>query len=208
MEEVKIPECHPYPHHWEEGLFNPKDSRDTIMEAFLAREKWMAEGMYAFVSEKWVTPLAEWIGNRKVLEVMAGRGWLAKALSDKGIDVRATDDLSWYKDKNGNDKWDTPLVPLENLDAVKAVQKYGSTVDIIIMSWPPYESIDAYNVLMTMRKVNSDCLMLYIGEGSGGCTAEDKFHETLTPVSDPEFQKVEDNFERWWGIHDHPYLVK
>lgn len=32
------------------------------------------------------------------------------------------------------------------------------------MSWPPQNSDLAYKVLKTMRKVNPECILIYIGE--------------------------------------------
>src|SRR4051812_12164581 len=40
---------------------------------FVLKEAFNAAGMYGFVSWKWIDPLVKWIGNRKCLEVMAGR---------------------------------------------------------------------------------------------------------------------------------------
>ena len=37
----------------------------VIMDSFMEREKWIAQGMFAFVCWEWVEPLAKWIGNRR-----------------------------------------------------------------------------------------------------------------------------------------------
>lgn len=52
-------------------------------------------------------------------------------------------------------------------------------------------------------------LVVYIGEGYGGCTADDQFHEHYDSIEDDEiFNKVVVNYERWWGLHDYPQLGK
>ncbi|KAA9007339.1 hypothetical protein F4V43_02310 [Paenibacillus spiritus] len=62
--------------------------------AFEARYKYNKEGMFAFVSWRWINPFVEWIDNRRCLEVMAGRGILSYALRQKGVDIITTDDFS------------------------------------------------------------------------------------------------------------------
>ena len=46
------------------------------------------------VFRKWTNPLAKFIGDRKVLEVMAGNGMLAYTLKRSGIDIIATDNIA------------------------------------------------------------------------------------------------------------------
>lgn len=51
---------------------------------------------FILISKDWIKPFAEWIGQRKCLEIMAGHGMLSKALRDEGVNVIAvTDDFSW-----------------------------------------------------------------------------------------------------------------
>ena len=57
-------------------------------------------------------------------------------------------------------------------------------------------------------KVNSNCIMVFIGESCGGCTASDKFFEAIQGIEDKEFEQVVSNFKAWWAIHDYPQLVK
>ena len=75
------------------------------------RDECCNRGMWALVYRSFARKLAVWIGNRRVLEVMAGRGWLAKALSEEGVSIIATDDNSWddRHSKSG------PVFPVVNL---------------------------------------------------------------------------------------------
>lgn len=200
--QIEIADQHPCPfNRWDEF---PK--HDSLIQQFELREKYLQQGMYAFVSWKWVDPLAKWIGKRKVLEVMAGRGHLAKALCYKGVDVIATDDYSWYTDKKtGHRKWDDPVFHVYDLDAVDAVKRYGSTCDVLVISWPYMDDI-AYKVIREYHKENPKGFIVYIGEDNGGCTANELFFNHFKEVYDDEFELVKDNYERWWGIHDSPQL--
>jgi len=121
--------------------YPPKDSMDvpsaSALDAFRARTECTKRGMWAIVDKQWTKKLAKWIGDRKCLEVMAGAGWLSKALSSYGIDIIATDDFSWNTgEKQHKDM--VPVHPIETLDAMRSVGKYGDR-DILIVSWPPYD---------------------------------------------------------------------
>jgi hypothetical protein len=179
-----------------ESFDSPNLLHDHVM-----REKYVDAGMYGFVSWRWVNPFVKWIGKRKVLEVMAGRGWLAHALRLKGVDIIATDNFSWAKNRG----WKEPLTEVEELDAVESVIKYGKDIDILIISWP-YMDSTAYEVIKKLYEVNPSALVVYIGEGEGGCTADDLFFDHFEEIEDESFSEVEKNYERWWGIHDWPFL--
>jgi len=137
---------------------------------------------------------------------MAGTGSLSFALQQQGINIRATDNFSWDKHNNWNED-ENYWTGIEYVDAIEAVKKYGENIDVIIMSWPYMDDI-AVKVLHTMRDVNPNCIMIYIGEEDGGCTANDEFFETIEEIEDQEFKNAVSNFKRWWGIYDCPQLVK
>lgn len=187
----------------------PKFTNRFDPASYIARSKYIEDGMFAFVSWKWINPFVEWINNRKCLEVMAGRGILASALRQKGVSVIATDDFSWSKLEHGEyKKWEDTVTEVENLDAVKAVEKYGKEAGILIMSWA-YMDDTAYRVIKKLNEVNPDALIVYIGESQGGCTADDEFFKHFDEIEDDEkFNVVSRSFERWQGLHDYPCLGK
>lgn len=162
---------------------------------------------FPIISNDWLSPLAEWIGDRKCLEIMAGTGMLSRGLSNFGIDIMSTDNFSWISEHanwfNENSTW----YPVENIDCIDAIEKYGKNTDIIICSWA-YMDDGLYNALLKMRETNPKCLMIYVGEGDGGCTASDKFFESLIEVDDSGFNNAVKNFRSWWGIYDRPMLIK
>lgn len=176
---------------------------DVTTEAFKLREQCLNKGMYALVTWSWVTPFAEWIGDKKCLEVMAGRGWLSLALQSLGVNIIATDSYSWSKER----RWDEPVTEVEEIDAIKAVKKYGKDIDLLIISWPYMDNI-AYNTIKELNNINPDAQIIYIGEDKGGCTANDNFFEHFKEINNKEFKKAVSNFQSWWGIHDHIKLGK
>lgn len=130
---------------------------------------------FTLITGEFCDKLAKFIGNRKVLEVMSGKGVLAKGLIDRGVYIKCTDDYSWLG-QNLN-QW----IEVEQIDGVEAVKKYGKDYDILLMSWAPYEKPDAYNILMAMRKFNPNMIMIYIGESEGGCCADINFFNAVKP---------------------------
>ena len=161
-------------------------------------------GMYAFVSWRWVNPFVEWLGNRKCLEVMAGRGWLSYALRQKGVDVIATDDYSWAKEKG----WPDPLTQVIKMDAIKSVEKFGRGIDVLIMAWP-YMDDTAYRTIKKLHEVNPHALVVYIGERDGGCTADQSFFDHFLFAEDRQFYKtVTANYQSFNLIRDRILLGK
>lgn len=186
-----------------ENIFNKFDYDFlSIQKEELLRQLYIDSGMYGFVSWKWVNPLVEWINGRKVLEVMAGKGWLSHALRLKGVDVIATDNFTWLNERN----WGDPLTDIIEEDAVTSIELFGDQVNIIIMSWP-YMDNTAFQVLKKIHEVNPSALIVYIGEYYG-CTADEEFHQKFDEIEDEKFSNVINNYQSWNIIRDRPFLGK
>ncbi len=131
-------------------------------------------GIWALVDQKWTQELANWIGEKECLEVMAGNGLLAKALECKGVSTLATDDKSWDDPEN------EPFVfcDIKKLDAIEAIKVYGDC-DVLIMSWPPPNVSISFDVLKVW---GSDKPIVFIGDKAGGMTACDEFYKYFKPI--------------------------
>lgn len=173
----------------------------NCLYSFHLRELSVRES-FPIVTKEWITPLAKWIGNRKCLEIMAGKGVISSALKGENVDIIATDNYSW-RNFNFTDMW----CDVENIDAIEAIEKYGANVDIVIMSWC-YMDDTGYNALLKLREVNPNAMMIYIGEGMGGCTGSDALYETMEEIQDEDFEQIYSKFFSWNGIHDRLYLIK
>lgn len=155
---------------------------------FRARDVCVEGGMWAIVDLTWTKQLAEWIGKRTVLEIMAGKGWLAEALKAHGIDIIATDSREW-DDRHQACKLESSVI---ELDAVEAVKHY-SVRDILLVSWSPYEDDTIDRACEHWKKP-----IIYIGEGAEGCNASDSFFDRF---------EIDDTVLRidlpvWYGLHD------
>lgn len=181
-----IPSSLDLPWPRESNIFEDYEKHSATARTF--RRKAQALGIYALVTQEWVDEMAlGWIQGRRCLEVMAGTGVLTKALRNAGVDVVATDDMSWeIKHKFVDD--------IQKYDARHATHVYKDR-DILIMCWPPYKEGVAYHCLQRWK----DKPVIYIGEQSWGCTADMNFHQHY---------RVDDEIEipRYYTFTDSAYI--
>ncbi len=127
------------------------------------------------------------------LEVGAGTGYWSHELRKAGAIAIATDPApyTWIKHK--------PLMlypPLEKINATNAVEKYPGCT--LLMVWPSYEEKWAERALSLFHSLGGQKL-IYVGEGPGGCCADDGFFEVL----DLRWEELEEvRIPFWCGIHD------
>jgi hypothetical protein len=80
-----------------------------------------------------------------------------------------------------------------------AVNKY--MMPGLFMCWPEYAADWAYKALMRFQGDH----LVYVGEGYGGCTADDNFHKELNENWD-EVQLIA--LPQWFGLHDYLSIHK
>lgn len=159
-------------------------------------------GYWATITQDFVSAIKENFPDQSFLELMAGNGYLSKGLRDLDVETYCTDDLSW---SNYNQTGKTLLTDVESLDALSALEKYGSKVDNVILAWSPdREDID-YRVLQKIRQMNVNFLV--IGE-KDGATDSKEFWEDAKLVSDPRIDKINESYSHYDLVHDQLYLVK
>lgn len=146
------------------------------------------------------------VGDRTVVEIGAGTGYWAWLLQQAGVHVRAYDKAPPGRKGSRNfyhsprtDAFDLTDDAGEQFSPVKQGSAYyaGMWPDAVLyLSWPPYsdamadEAPDAY----------TGDFLIYCGEGQGGCTADDDFHDALE--SDWDLVSTSRGHAQWWGIHD------
>lgn len=59
-----------------------------------------------------------------------------------------------------------------------------------------------------MREVNSKCRFIYIGEGWGGCTVNDRFFEIAEECNIKSFREAVSKYRSWYGVCDRIVLYK
>ena len=167
---------------------------------FIFRDICIKLSGFALITEKFIEDLVEYIGDKKCLEIMSGTGCLSKSLIDKGVDIICTDNYSWNNVFNMKDTW----TDVEDIDCLKAIEKYGKDVSYIICSWIPYEDNIGFKALKLMHEINPNCKMIVIGEDWGGCTADDEFFNHCEVIN----KSINKNFRRWNGMHDFASVVE
>lgn len=123
--------------------------------------------------------LADFIGDRSVLEIFAGNGLLAGHLTKAGVTVTATSILS---SMDGHEHG--IYHPIDNLKASAAVSKYGLSHEVLLMCWPTV-TMDA---LYATQAWGTGRDIIFIGEVTdysknhlGGC-ATDEFFDAVDIV--------------------------
>ena len=169
----------------EEGMI-PDEPPEKDIDSYELRKVATERNMWALVSRDWVKVLAERIKGKRVLEVMAGAGWLAKALSDEGIEILATDDYRWA-DRNKK-----MIFSVKKYDGLQAVKDFKNQYNILLVSWPPYSEDEVCDICEEWGGVKP---IIYIGEDQGGCNAVDEFFQHYKSV---EYFDI----PQWWGLHD------
>ena len=144
--------------------------------------------------------------NIHVLEINGGLGAISAMLNTYPfLDVICTDVKTETSNFNyDKDEW----MPVEKLDWVEAVEKYGEWADVVISSWPRGGLLKPFTRL---HEINPDAKFIYIGEGPGGCTADDNFLLSPHVVLDEDDDKlinVNEVFPIWEGMHDCVSLFK
>lgn len=177
----------------------PKESSEVIgsdkwhrqyMKSHGMRTKLVARYAFAVPSPESIKALTEFSDGR-ICEVGSGTGYWAKLLSEAGADVQAIDDRSSHFK---NHRYDTHF---------KSVEGSAEKIEhdrMLFLCWPP------------MEPLASNCLdwylgkrLAYIGEGYGGCTADDDFHDR---VVERWKEVAEIDLPQWPGVHDRLYLYE
>ncbi len=127
----------------------------------------------------------------RVIDPLAGSGWWAKLLTERGLDVLASDL------EPGASKWHSHgvVTPVLTLDAREAVAAHGRD-RTLLLSWPPYVDDLGANVVAAYGGNR----IIYIGEGEGGCCGDDAMFAAFDTcwVEVAGIRPVQ-----WFGMHDY-----
>ncbi len=149
-------------------------------------ERYKLCGEYA-----WAVPCEEALAvierHGAVVEGGAGSGYWTKLLRERGVDVVAYD-VAPYENRWVGGRWADVLVG----SAEQMAQHRDRT---LLLVWPPLESSMGLDHVVA----HGGQTVVYVGEGRGGCTGDDAFHDYL----DENFDLIEEvSIPRWGGIHD------
>lgn len=173
----------------------------------MLREVYVQHYGFIAINEDFIKDLSDVMGNHKVLEVGAGTGFLAKKLQEQNVNLIAVDssveDMSRNNNEYGFRKSYTDVL---EVDAVKYLRENVGSFETVLMVWPPYDDKFAEEIFKEMRTGQR---LIYIGESSGGCTANKKFFNLLDKkaVLNKELtEKANRNYQRFPMIKDRVFV--
>jgi hypothetical protein len=161
-------------------------SHTDIRDALVAKYAW------AIPNDNAIQLLA---GMGPIIEMGAGNGYWAKLIVDAGGKIEP------YDVKPGQHHYDAPprSVWYPVIDGGPDQITVRHRDHILLLVWPPYEGALAFDALTRYLEVGGKTVV-FVGEGSGGCTADDRFYNLL----DSQFEEVGDtDIPQWDGIHDY-----
>ena len=165
-----------------------------LMYDWYSREYFTNQYGWSVPSQEAIEKIKKFVEGDSVLEIGSGYGMWAKLMKDDGISIYATDHIT-APGRDAHVPHKKSFIDVEDLNAERALQKYYGT-NVLMMSWPPYESPMAATSLESFGGNK----LIFIGEGQGGCTADDRFFSIL----EKEWQSVgEVDIPRWTGIGDY-----
>lgn len=169
---------------------------------YTERNRCCREFAWAIPTEEVIRAIVE-LGP--VVEIGAGRGYWAWCIEQLGGDVvaydsrpawhpQAWDDNGWLRGRMEEKKEEFSThqwFPVLEGGPEKVTEWPDRT---LLLCWPPYSNDMASDCLKPRPK-----RVVYVGEGYGGCTGDDEFHETL----DNSYVGIDAHIiPQWDGIHD------
>lgn len=117
--------------------------------------------------------------NCRVLDAGSGSGFLAKELCRLGVNTFAVDRTDYENTDHSNEKTvGYPIKTVFQRDALgNAIDYVTNDFDAVLLVWPPYDQPFALDIAQAMSPGQ---LLIYEGEGKGGCNADEKFFEYVS----------------------------
>lgn len=153
--------------------------------------------LYSVPSTETLSLLADYLNNKKVVEICAGRAYISSVLKHMNVDIVATDDYSW--------EYPEHLPRLTNVEKKSAFESIQKDVDFYIMSWAPYENDWDVEFLNKVRETNPNAKIILISEG---CTNSSNFKYVVENVEDEEFNEISQSYRKDAFFSDWLSLVK
>lgn len=164
---------------------------DRWLKARAGREEFCHRYAWAIPDDKALDLMAQ---HKRIVEIGAGTGYWASLLAARGVDIVAYD-IAPPPTSEERNHWHSGARVHHPVMAGGPDVAAAHPGCALFLCWPPYDSPMAADCLRAYR----GRFVIYVGEGTGGCTADDTFHEML----DKEWgEVVVHRLPQWPGIHD------
>lgn len=154
---------------------NPLTSMEEIERFYFQRRRYIREFGFCLFTAECIDALTALCDGKSALEAGSGSGWLAEQLSRRGVEIVAAD---WtdYRQLDDN-SIGYPIRAVFRLDYHgDAVVLLPGQFDIVLLVYPNLDKPFAMNIANAMKPGQ---VLVFEGEGKGGCTANDEFFEAF-----------------------------
>lgn len=132
-----------------------------------------------------------------IVEVGAGSGYWSYEAKRRGIDIVPTDPGTGcygFDDRNHWIKRAACWLDIEPLFGVQAIERYPDRN--LLTVWPDHQNDWPCDTLYKF----TGRFVIYVGEGRGGCTGDDAFHDLLNA----RFEEIQEiDIPQFYGLHDN-----
>ena len=177
---------------------------DEFMANRNARDLFIYKLGWAIPNPEAIETIKKFVGTDFILEVCSGLGMWARLLMDEGVSIVASDrDPEWISPIHK--MYEQNLSKIKRIRSMNVLKAEAVTAlrifypDVLMMIWPPYDRPVAKDALDAFKGNK----FIYVGEGSGGCTGTDDFHDQLEEEWD-ESEVI--HIPQWEHIHDNLFL--
>ena len=168
---------------------------------FTLRDRCLLEFGYAIPNVEAIEAL---LMLSPLVEIGAGRGYWASLITEAGGEVHAYDSHvnadGWKPYSKDKDFGRVPLFHPVAHGNEHAAELHSS--ETLLLIWPPYDTSMATDCLRIHRE-HGGSRLAYIGEGWGGCTGNEEFHQDLEELYTHEKTIY---LPQWNGMHDNLFI--
>ncbi len=177
---------------------NLQHTGNPLLKAHIPGWEGISKRTAAVKKYSWAIPTDEAISAivacGPIIEIGAGKGYWAGLVAKAHGDIVATDKFN-PPDNDFTDKR-RGYHKIEQLSALDAVRQYHNRALLTI--WPSYRESWTSEALAEYLNIGGKTV-IYVGEDSGGCTGDERFHELLDELAIVRTIGL----PQWAGIHDY-----
>lgn len=193
----------PYLEEYENDKALWKGDFEGAARMFTSRSRMVREYAWAIPNTEAINTLVSLSKIGEIVELGAGCGYWAHLVQNAGGKITPWD--LYPNEKNKYSSHQTPWTQvhegsvevLESLESLEILEKSYPT---LLLCWPPCDSPFAHQALQAFQGSH----LVYVGEGPGGCCANDEFFTQLAEkwslektIAIPQWPGIHDRFQLW-----------